>query len=149
MRYPIILFVSIFSLVACSYASDKVCTREEAMQAETESSTLKDWDSVYRAFKHFAHCDDGAISEGYSDSVARLLASDWMHIGKANDLASSDKKFERFMLHHTDELMSPTQAKIINENVRAHCPAGVERLCKLIESRLSEVDRNVIQRKKP
>ena len=148
MRYPIILFVSIFSLVACNYASDKVCTREEAMQAETESSTLKDWDSVYRAFKHFAHCDDGAIGEGYSDSVARLLAQDWAHIGKANDLVSSDKKFERFVLRHIDELMSPTQAKIINENARVHCPAGVERLCKLIESRLSEVDRNLIQRKK-
>lgn len=112
------------------------------MQAETDSSTLKDWDSVYQAFKRFGHCDDGAIGEGYSASVARLLSSDWGHVEKANELTSRDQKFRLFVLHHIDELMSPDQAKMIRENARDHCPAGAARLCTLIESRLHELKQN-------
>jgi hypothetical protein len=149
MRYSIMFLALTCGLVACANASDKVCTREEAIQAETESSTLKDWDSVYQAFKRFGHCDDGAIGEGYSDSIARLLASDWAHIEKANTLTSSDKKFRRFVLHHIDELMSPDQWRMISENARDHCPTSAARLCKLIESRLSEVDQNIRRRKIP
>lgn len=149
MRNSIIFLVLTCGLVACANAADKVCTREEAIQAETESSTLKDWDGVYQAFKRFGHCDDGAIGEGYSDSVARLLASDWVHIEKANELTSRDKKFRRFVLHHIDELMSPDQAKMIGENARDHCPTSTTRLCKLIESRLSEVEQNIRQRRNP
>lgn len=146
MRYLIISAVSIFSLVACAHATERVCTQEEAIQAETESSTLKDWDSVYRTFKRFAHCDDGAISEGYSDSIARLLVHNWNDIGKANSLIAKNKKFERFVLRHIDELMSPEQAETIAENARTHCPADAKQLCKQIESRLSEVDRNLRQK---
>lgn len=147
MRHLIILALSIVSLAACAHATEKVCTQEEAIQAETESSTLQDWDGVYQAFSRFAHCDDGAISEGYSDSIARLLTRNWDDIGRAGALTVNDKKFERFILRHIDGLMSPVQAKAIEENARIHCPPNVERLCKRIESRLSEVDRNLRQEK--
>ncbi|HEV7817019.1 MAG TPA: hypothetical protein VGP06_18215, partial [Janthinobacterium sp.] len=60
-------------------SQNKICTREEAIQAETEASSLKDWDAVYRSFKRFSHCDDAAIGEGYSDVVGRLLTTDWAH----------------------------------------------------------------------
>jgi hypothetical protein len=147
MRHLVIFVLSIVSLAACAHATEKVCTQEEAIQAETESSTLQDWDSVYQAFRRFAHCDDGAISEGYSDSIARLLTRKWDDIGRADALTANDKKFESFVLRHIDDLMSPVQAKTIEENARIHCPTGVEHLCKQIESRLSEVDRNLRQRK--
>ena len=147
MRHLIVVAVSVFNIAACAQAAEKACTQEEAIQAETASSTLKDWDSVYRASKRFAHCDDGAISEGYSDSIARLLARNWDDIGKASALMANDKEFERFILRHIDELMSPVQEKVIEDNARTSCPKGVDRLCKLIESRLHDVDRSLLHKK--
>jgi hypothetical protein len=77
MRY--LLFIAGWCLISTCQAEDlqkKTCSQEEAIQAETEASTLKDWTAVYISFKRFSHCDDAAISEGYSDAVGRLLAKD-------------------------------------------------------------------------
>jgi hypothetical protein len=60
-------------------------------------------------------CDDGAIAEGYSDSVGRLFGSDWKHIGTPARLVASDKKVESFVLRYIDEtLPADTLKKIAN-----------------------------------
>ena len=117
-------------------AGEKRCSRDEATAADGEAATLRDWDSVYRSFERYAQCDDAGIGEGYSESIARLLAEDWKHFSKLDKLASRDKGFEKFVLHHVDELMTPDQEKKIYENTRLRCPATAKRLCKLIETRL-------------
>jgi hypothetical protein len=66
--------------ITSAFASDaatKKCTKTEAMEAEKEADSLKDWDQVYRSYKRFSQCDDGAIAEGYSESITKLLAEDW------------------------------------------------------------------------
>lgn len=117
----------------CCATERRICNEKEAIQAESEANKLNDWDSLYRSFKHFAHCDDAAISEGYSASVGRLLAFDWRHLKRLYELTKSNKEFERFVLKHIDELVPADELKIILENARTHCPAGMEGLCKRIE----------------
>lgn len=119
-------------------ASEKRCSRDEAIAAETEMATIRDWGSVYRSFKQYAQCDDAGIGEGYSESIARLLTEDWKHFYTLNKLALKNRDFEKFVLHHVDELMTPDQEKKIYENTRLRCPAKAKRLCKLIETRLDE-----------
>jgi hypothetical protein len=123
----------LLSLVACSFASEKrICTEKEAIQAESEADMQNDWDSLYTSFKRFAHCDDAAISEGYSGSVSRLLAYDWKQFKRLQQLVKSDRKFERFILKHIAGTVPPEDLKTILENARMHCPPGAERLCKSI-----------------
>src|SRR6266446_4724451 len=92
----------------------KPCGTEDAIRAEKEASSLGSWAAVYESYKKFARCDDGAIGEGYSDSIARLLSDQWSTADELNRFVSHDKGFEKFRLRHIDELMSPTQA----ENIR-------------------------------
>jgi hypothetical protein len=127
------IVISLTLVTYCCAGEKKICTEEEAIQAESEANRLNDWDSLYRSFKLFSHCDDASISEGYSDSVGRLLAFDWKHAKRLYELTKSDKEFERFVLKHIDELVPVDELKIILENVRTHCPVGMEGLCKLIE----------------
>jgi hypothetical protein len=55
-------------------AQQKPCSEQEAAQAEMETDALKSWDSVYTFYRKFSHCDDGAVAEGVSDAVVKLLA---------------------------------------------------------------------------
>jgi hypothetical protein len=120
-------------------AEQQTCTRDEAMQAEDEAVALRDWTAVYRSFKRYAHCDDGAISEGYSDSIARLLTREWKRVGDLERLTASDKSFEQFILHHIDETDLPEELKRISENARMRCPPKATRLCRLIAARVREL----------
>lgn len=109
--------------------TQKPCSTEEAIRAETEASSLQSWAEVYKSYKKFAHCDDGAIAEGYSDVIASLLSDHWNSTDDLARLVSRDKRFEKFVMRHIDELMSPTQAKNIRKNAEAHCPSGAKQLC--------------------
>jgi hypothetical protein len=109
----------------------KLCTQAEAKEAQKDADQLSDWDSVYRSFKRYAHCDDGAIAEAYSDSVGRLLARDWKHLDALVRL-TSDPDFEEFVIRHIDETMSEDEAALVINNARLHCPPAAKRLCKSI-----------------
>jgi hypothetical protein len=71
-------------------------------------------------------CDDGAISEGYSDSVGRLLSDGWATISQLDKLVARDAEFGSFALGHIDETMSPAQARKIDEKCERALPAENE-----------------------
>ena len=112
-------------------ATQRVCTEAEVKEALKEADQLTDWDSLYRSFKRFAHCDEGGIAEEYSDSVGRLLARDWKHLNAFVRL-TTDQDFEQFVIRHVDETMSEDEAALVINNARLHCPLGAKRLCKSI-----------------
>ncbi len=103
------------------------------MQADTETDNLKTWDSVYKFYKQFSHCDDGGIAEGVSDAVAKLLANRWDSFAEFARLASDHKGFESFVLRHVDETIDWSHdAPTIFQNARSHCPPQSRRLCKAL-----------------
>jgi len=115
-----------------AHSDEKKCTQEEAIQAETEASKLNDWSSIYRSFTRFQQCDDGAISEGYSDSIGRLLAYHWNMLHKLNELTVADMEFRSFVIKHIDETIPNYQIKMIIMNARTTCPEECKHLCELI-----------------
>jgi hypothetical protein len=55
-------------------------------------------------------------------------------------LSKSDPKFERFVVRHIDDLMSPDQSVTIASRVGAHCPPGARDLCATIMVKLRKLD---------
>lgn len=128
----LISLVVILFFMTSAFADDpgtKRCTQAEATQAEKEADSLKDWDQVYRAYKRFSHCDDGAIAEGYSDSVTKLLADDWKSFNRLLVLTNRNKGFRSFVLKHIDESVPGDRLATIANNARSECPAGGKHLC--------------------
>ncbi len=78
--FEIILAVDFITAIS-SCASNKIsCTHENGWQAESETDHLKSWVDLHHMYEKYAACssfDDGAIAEGHSDTVGRLLAYDW------------------------------------------------------------------------
>jgi|SRR6267154_1377670 len=123
---------------AVALGQSRPCSEDEAIRAETATDKLKTWDSVYRFYKQFSHCDDGSIGEGISNAVAKLLANRWNHFSEFVNLASRDKAFEQFVLRHVDKTIDwAHDAQKIHENARLHCPSNSDRLCKTLVAQTS------------
>ncbi len=128
------IVLSCLALALSVYGVENVtCTREDAYQAETEIDNLKSWDALYRHFKRYAACDDGALSEGYSDVVGRLLAEDWQNVLKLKILCDSDKEFEGFVSKHLDITIPADTWDLILINATTRCPAEAKKICAMIK----------------
>jgi hypothetical protein len=121
-------------------AAPKKCAREEAQRAEAEASSLKTWAQIFGSYKRYRNCDDGAISEGYSASVAALLATGWDHIGELLQLIKSHPNFEQFVLRHIDDTMTRDQDEQIRINARDTCPTNAVQFCAAVQKRFAILD---------
>jgi hypothetical protein len=132
-----LIVVAILLLGTSAFASGtskKPCTETEAVQADKVVDSLTDWDRVYRAYKKFSQCDDGAIAEGYSDAVGKLLANDWTNFDRLRTLANTNRGFLRFVLKHIDATLPDDILQKISTNARSACPAGGQNLCRMVAS---------------
>jgi hypothetical protein len=122
------------ALVGALWAGDvradtRECSKKEAFAAEQEASVLKSWGELYHSYKRYSHCDDGAISEGYSYSVAWLLTERWSKIGEFLAIVKQSSDFEDFVVSHVNETMSQYDADIILRNVSTRCPKAGLKFC--------------------
>jgi hypothetical protein len=129
MRLISLGLVLFFTSAFANDAATKKCTKAEAMEAEKETDSLKDWDQVYRSYKRFSQCDDGAIAEGYSESITKLLADDWESSNRLLALTNRSRGFRGFVLKHIDETVPADRLAKIATNVRSHCAARGRDLC--------------------
>ena len=118
------------------------CGREDAQRAETEASSLKTWQQVFESYERYRWCDDGAISEGYSSSIATLLASDWGNLGALLQLIKSHPDFEKFVIKHLDDTMTQDQDTKIQGNIRTSCPKDGARFCVAVQKRFAILNSN-------
>ena len=109
------------------------CSEPEALHAEDQSVHLKSWQHLYRSFRQFGQCDDGALSEGYSETVVRLLAHDWKHFSELNAIVRTDADFKLFVLRHIDALSAAKDLRLVVRNARQDCPKEARPLCKSLE----------------
>jgi hypothetical protein len=128
--------ISITLAISPRAASQTACdTKQEQWFQQGE---VKDWDNLYSRFKRFGDCDDGAIGEGFSESVAQLFLKQWTNLGKLDNLAASDKKFGPFVLQHVDATLSEDELKRIIENSRSRCPADEKHLCQSVQMKATQ-----------
>lgn len=135
-KHSILLFGASITFAAVSAcANGQPCTKEMALQAETEVPTLRSWAAVYDGFKKFQHCDDGGVAEGFSESITQLLASNW---DTHTELADRDEAFLSFILRHIDESTPSERLKRIEENAATRCTEA--KVCSKLLLRLGELD---------
>jgi hypothetical protein len=119
-----ITFLVFFALTQCAASqpmNNNKCSKKNAISAEMEAGNIKDWIALYESFKNFTNCDDGAIAEGYSNSVGYLLSNEWNNI----------------VLRHIDDTISIAVIERIAENLNLRCPQNIEQICDLIKNRVS------------
>jgi hypothetical protein len=122
------IFALMFSVcIAC--AQQHPCTAAEAQRAEADTDTLRSWDALYSSYRLYQRCDDGAIAEGYSEAVARILVDHWSTLFRLASLAKADSHFRRFVIAHVDATLNINDIKKIKTNAKTRCPSGSRWIC--------------------
>ncbi len=130
MRMLVLLLVPILITPFAAYAIE--CAHEEAIAAEGVAARLMSWKQVFDAFERFSHCDDGAIAEGFTNSVVRLLATNWQSLPDVPALDEKNPAFRTFVLSHIDETADTADLKRVERLARSQCPKGYSLLCAAI-----------------
>jgi hypothetical protein len=133
-------YEALLSVIRSTDAPATQCSAQDAQKAEYGASTLSTWEQLFRSYQRYGQCDDGAISEGYSSSVATLLATKWSRLRDLISLIRTDSAFQTFVLRHVDDTMSHDQDVIIRNNVRRNCPRSATQFCAALSRRFTELD---------
>lgn len=102
---------------------------------EAEQSVIqkwKDWQDLYTSWTKFKDCDDGAIAEGWSDSVVHLLATHWDKLDELQTLSHAHADFEAFVLKHIDATKDSDELDTVGAKATLHCPTSAKPLCEMI-----------------
>jgi hypothetical protein len=91
--------------------------------------TIHTWDVLYKSFRLYGHWDDGAVGEGYSESVARILVDHWNTLTRLSSLGAENVGFRRFVLKHVDASLDMKDVEKIRTKARTQCPQGLRSLC--------------------
>lgn len=118
-------------------ADAPICTQAEAQEAESVAAIARSWRQSHQQFKRYAHCDDGAIAEGFSESVSILLAEHWEDIGQLGAILKSDPTFRKFVIRHIDETIPVDRLERIVKNADKSCPRNLKKLCSDIGAAVS------------
>lgn len=134
-RWPAVLLT--FAMAAPVGAKTRPCTRADAMAAEDATDVAhKSWailNTQYLKYARAADCDDGAIAEGWSDAVARLLANAWDELPTLARLVKADPEFLPFVVRHIDATADTDDLERVRANAERRCPpGGYEQLCRVI-----------------
>lgn len=135
------LIVAGASVVAFAVSAAE-CSRQEAIAAEETASTLRTWPALHSTFVRYRHCDDGAIGEGFSESVSILVADHWGDLKSLSNLTAKDRSFLQFVLRHLDETVPADRLARIEANAKDRCPVTARSLCNDILSRSQTVTAN-------
>jgi hypothetical protein len=111
------------------YAQKHHCTDVDGRRALDEAAMLRSWDALYKSFRLYHHCDDGAIGEGYSESVARILVDQWNTLPRFAHLAVKDAEFRDFVMKHVDATLEMSDVNEINKRARTQCPSALHGVC--------------------
>ena len=118
-------------------AEERICTKEEAIEAE-DITTAQSWGQLHQQFIDYAHCDDGAIGEGFSESVSILLAGHWQEIRRLGEMLESDPTFRKFVFRHINGTVPAARLESIVKNAHKQCPQNLDQLCRDIEAAASQ-----------
>lgn len=129
MSRRLALFV-VLSIGCVAFAQLQPCTDAEGKRALSEAVTLRTWDALYKSYGLYRNCDDGAVGEGYSESVARVLVDHWSTLPRLAYLARKDPDFRHFVLTHVDATLDMKDVEKIRGNADSHCPNELRKLCR-------------------
>jgi hypothetical protein len=115
--------------VQVGHAQRRGCGDVEGQHAFDEAITLRSWDALYKSYKLYRQCDDGAVGEGYRESVARILSDHWNTLPELARLARKDSQFRAFAIGHVDATLTMDDGRKIRKNAKTQCPMGLRTVC--------------------
>ena len=132
-----ILFAALLAATSPAAAQSEAgkCTTAEAVAAEAATDRLFTWPNVYRFFRQFGHCFDGAIAGNASDRIQGLLADRWSEVPQLLKFMSQDTHFNTFVLNIVNSEAFPRHTfSTVVTHAKERCPTSAAEFCQAIMS---------------
>jgi hypothetical protein len=113
------------------------------MKAEIAAADARTWQELFGAYVDYSVCDDAAIAEGFSDSVARLLSADMVRWSELVAFVRRDPRFLDFIVRHIDETIPATTLELIERNAREKCAESAKNVCETVLKACKDLDTRV------
>ncbi len=117
----------------------KACSLADAKAAEIVAVSISSWEKLYFVFQKYGHCDDGAIGEGFSESISVLMAEKWKTLDQLARLVKKDSTFQGFVIKHLDETVPIDRLKKIKLNAESKCNKAAQDICFEIRQSLGKI----------
>ena len=124
--------ICLLFILAISPAQARQCSRADAQAAGAITATLSSWQSIYAAYDRYGPCDDGAIAEGFTDSVVHLLATNWASLSDAQNLIAKSPSFQSFIVGHVNASADLDEIGQVSSLALTQCPLSATSFCKQI-----------------
>jgi len=85
--------------------------------------------TLHESFLAFGGCDDGSVSELFTEAVTRMLALQWASVSQVQSLVSTDPLFKQFLFRHINPTIPAETLRRISFNAQRHCPDRSQALC--------------------
>ena len=110
------------------------CSRSTINRLEAQSDSLQSWLKLQAFYHRYRVCriDDAEVTEGISESVARMLADHWESAATAQAIFRRDPAFEKFALAGLNITDSTEDLNRISGLATKQCPSGFNGLCQRI-----------------
>ena len=128
------------SVQSCSAAQSTKCPQRTIDGLEAESDSIRDWSKLHKFYYRYRTCqvDDAEVSEGVSESVARMLADSWNSLRAASRLFKQDPAFETFALAGLNITDSTDDLNRIDKLAAENCPTDLHVLCQKIRQSIRD-----------
>ncbi|NHZ96616.1 hypothetical protein [Massilia sp. CCM 8734] len=122
------------ALLLCAFLSPaahakKKCTRADADAAQAMIDHLGSWEKIDQGRRRYGQCDDGSISDGISEAVARRLVDNWDTLPTLANLIKKDRALKPFVTRHLNETLNSEDLEKIQVLATSSCLPGLKKLC--------------------
>ena len=109
-------------------AADKPCTKADVANAEKAIERSNNWNQLYRSWQDYRHCDTGAVADGYTDSLMRLMV-EWKGVDTLAAAMQKDPEFKEWVLARLKSPAAKDDQPTIYSRAMSSCPKAMDALC--------------------
>ncbi|HEX7466044.1 MAG TPA: hypothetical protein VF309_05340 [Usitatibacter sp.] len=112
--------------IAC--AADKPCTKADAVNGEKAIERANNWSQLYKTWQDYRHCDTGAVADGYTDSLMRLMV-EWKSVDALAAAMEKDPAFKEWIYARLKSPAAKDDQPAVYSRAMASCPKAMDAFC--------------------
>ena len=113
---------------AGAFAQDKPCSPVEAAAAEKVVDRVVNFQSLYKAFQDYRHCDRGPVADLFTEAILRCIV-EWKGVEGLAGPMEKDPAYRSFVYTHLKSPEAEGDLKSIYSRAKMSCPKGLEGWC--------------------
>ena len=115
-------------VIGAAHAADKTCTKGDSANAEKAIERVLNWPQLQKAWQDYRHCDTGAVADGYTDALMRMMV-DWKGMESLGAAMQKDAQYKEFIYAHIKSPTAKDDHAMVYSRARASCPKGLDEFC--------------------